>query len=119
MPEAAYNRSNRWLTVILVDLDKFGADSETIRLALEKENIESRPVWKPMHLQPVFQANRELEAESNPPSPIAHCPLPATGVIGGKVSEELFEKGLCLPSGTAMDEEDLERVVKVIRGIMT
>jgi dTDP-4-amino-4,6-dideoxygalactose transaminase len=94
MPEASWGRCTRWLTVITIDPAEFGATREDIRLALEAENIESRPVWKPMHLQPVFQ----------------DCE-----VVGGKVSEELFDKGLCLPSGTAMTEEDLERVVGVIR----
>jgi len=54
MPEADYGKSNRWLTVILITPEEFGADRETVRLALEAENIEARPVWKPMHLQPVF-----------------------------------------------------------------
>lgn len=54
MPEASYGKSNRWLTVILISPDEFGADRETVRLALEAENIEARPVWKAMHLQPVF-----------------------------------------------------------------
>ena len=54
MPEASYGKSNRWLTVILVTPEEFGADRETVRLALEAENIEARPVWKPMHLQAVF-----------------------------------------------------------------
>ncbi|MEN8251796.1 MAG: DegT/DnrJ/EryC1/StrS family aminotransferase, partial [Bacteroidota bacterium] len=67
---------------------------ESIRLALEKENIESRPLWKPMHLQPVFKD---------------------TQYFGGKVAEDLFERGLCLPSGTAMNEEDLERVVGIVK----
>jgi dTDP-4-amino-4,6-dideoxygalactose transaminase len=63
-------------------------------LALEKENIESRPIWKPMHMQPVFEGCR---------------------VRGGAVSEDLFKRGLCLPSGTQLTEEDLNRVVNVIR----
>ena len=54
MPEALYGRSNRWLTVILITPEEFGTDKEEVRLALEAENIEARPVWKPMHLQPVF-----------------------------------------------------------------
>jgi dTDP-4-amino-4,6-dideoxygalactose transaminase len=94
MPEAAHGRANRWLTVILVDEARFGASPETVRLALEAENIESRPVWKPMHLQPVFAG------------------VPVTG---GAVSESLFRRGLCLPSGTAMTEADLERVTGIIR----
>ncbi len=52
---ADYGRANRWLSVILITPERFGADREAVRLALEAENIESRPVWKPMHLQPVFQ----------------------------------------------------------------
>jgi dTDP-4-amino-4,6-dideoxygalactose transaminase len=95
MPEASYGFSNRWLSVILVKPEFFGADRETIRMRLEAENIESRPVWKPMHLQPVFRGCR---------------------VQGGRVSEDLFQRGLCLPSGTQMTEEDLERVIKVIKG---
>ena len=94
MPEAPYGRSNCWLTVILVSPEEFGMDREGIRLALEAENIETRPVWKPMHLQPVFKDCR---------------------IRGGEVSEDLFQRGLCLPSGTQMKEEDLERVVRGIK----
>ena len=56
MPEASYGRSNRWLTVILITPEEFGADREAVRLALESEDIEARPMWKPMHLQPVFRS---------------------------------------------------------------
>jgi dTDP-4-amino-4,6-dideoxygalactose transaminase len=94
MPEPDWSRCNRWLTVVLIDADVFGACPETVRLALEAENIESRPVWKPMHLQPVFKG---------------------TPMRGGVVSEDLFNRGLCLPSGTAMVEADLERIVSIIR----
>ncbi len=94
MPEAPWGRSTRWLTVITVDPEQFGATREDIRLALEAENIESRPLWKPMHLQPVY---RDCEA------------------VGGGVAEELFAHGLCLPSGTAMRAVDIERVVEVIK----
>ena len=55
MPEAPYGRANRWLTVILITPKEFGSDRESIQPALEAENIEARPVWKPMHLQPVFR----------------------------------------------------------------
>ncbi|WP_319470147.1 aminotransferase class I/II-fold pyridoxal phosphate-dependent enzyme [uncultured Pseudodesulfovibrio sp.] len=96
MPEAAYGKANRWLTVMLVDEDTFGASPEDIRIALEMENIESRPVWKPMHLQPVFRD-------------AAHT--------GGEVCEDLFKRGLCLPSGSAMTENDLNRVAKVIQSV--
>jgi dTDP-4-amino-4,6-dideoxygalactose transaminase len=94
MPEWAGGRGNRWLTVVLVDAKEFGATPEQIRVALEAENIESRPVWKPMHLQPVFKG----------------CT-----VRGRDVSERLFRTGLCLPSGTAMTESDVERVAEAIR----
>ena len=59
MPEPSYSRSNRWLTVILITREEFGCDRETVHLALEAENIESRPVWNPMHMQPVFQVEEE------------------------------------------------------------
>ena len=93
MPEAPWGRSSRWLTCITVDPAQFGADREAIRLALEAKNIEARPVWKPMHLQPVF----------------AGCE-----VVGGSVAEQLFERGLCLPSGGALTDSDLDRIVGVI-----
>ena len=89
MPEAAYGRSNAWLTCLTIDPAQFGADRETVRLFLESRNIESRPVWKPMHLQPVFRE--------------AH-------VCGGSVAAELFETGLCLPSGSNLTAEDQRRV---------
>jgi dTDP-4-amino-4,6-dideoxygalactose transaminase len=94
MPEAGYSRANRWLTVIQLDPVRCGVTAEAVRLALEAENIESRPVWKPMHLQPVFRGLR--------------C-------RGGEVSQRLFERGLCLPSGTAMTDQDLERVSEIVR----
>lgn len=113
MPEAPYGRSNRWLTVILITPEEFGADREEVRLALESVNIEARPVWKPMHLQPVFDCNlaakKRKKAQNGKRRYIAMR-------IGGEVSEDLFERGLCLPSGTAMTEGDLERVVEVIKG---
>ena len=96
MPEAPWGRHNRWLTTITVDPDRFGANREDIRLALEAENIESRPLWKPMHLQPVF----------------AGCEA-----IGGHVAETLFDEGLCLPSGTAMTSADLQRVAFAIQAM--
>jgi len=96
MPEASYGRSNRWLTVVTIDPAAFGFDREAVRLALEAENVEARPVWKPMHLQPVFAGCR---------------------VLGGRVGEELFESGLCLPSGSAMTDADLERVAELVRAI--
>jgi dTDP-4-amino-4,6-dideoxygalactose transaminase len=111
MPEPPYSRSNRWLTVILINPDEFGCDHVTVRLALEKENIESRPVWKPMHMQPVFRIE-EQRAESREQGEKKKY---EDRVVGGQVAEDLFNRGLCLPSGTAMNEKDLERVVNVIK----
>jgi len=91
--------SNRWLTTILVNPGESGGITrEDIRLALERENIESRPLWKPMHLQPVFK----------------EFPY-----YGEKVAETLFENGLCLPSGSNLFQEDLERVVEIIKRVFT
>ena len=109
MPEPEWSRSNRWLTVVLITPEEFGADRETMRLALDAENIEARPVWKPMHMQPVFvsgQGSRVRRQEEKKGYPCK--------VIGGWVAEDLFNRGLCLPSGTAMTDKDLERVVGVI-----
>jgi len=94
MPEASYGRSNRWLTCLTIDPVRFGADRESVRLALEAENIEARPVWKPMHMQPVF----------------AGSPM-----FGGAVSERLFQRGLCLPSGSSLTAEDQDRVTSIVR----
>ncbi|HYA42905.1 MAG TPA: DegT/DnrJ/EryC1/StrS family aminotransferase [Syntrophobacteraceae bacterium] len=105
MPEPAYSRSTRWLTVVLITPEEFGVDSEAVRIALEAQNIEARPIWKPMHLQPVFKSN--LHPVSGKPFNIR--------TVGGEVGEDLFKRGLCLPSGTAMSDHDLERVVSVIR----
>ena len=93
MPEASYGRSNCWLTCITVDPHRFGATREDLRQQLELSNIESRPVWKPMHLQPVFSGCR---------------------MRGGAVSERLFERGLCLPSGSSLTPQDRERVIDTI-----
>jgi len=93
MPEAPYGRSTRWLTCLTIDPEAFGATREEVRLVLEAHDIESRPVWKPMHLQPVF----------------AGYPF-----VGSGVSDRLFERGLCLPSGSAMTEADLARVVELV-----
>jgi dTDP-4-amino-4,6-dideoxygalactose transaminase len=90
--------SNRWLTTILVDpKENGGITREDIRLALLEENIESRPLWKPMHLQPVFK----------------DFPY-----YGNGVSEKLFEDGLCLPSGSNLSDEDLARIVELVRRLI-
>jgi pyridoxal phosphate-dependent aminotransferase EpsN len=93
MPIASEGTWNGWLTVVVIDPKAFGATREQIRVALEKENIESRPVWKPMHLQPVF----------------ADCPM-----RGGAVSAAIFEDGLCLPSGSSLTTAELERVASLV-----
>lgn len=93
--EPAHCFSNRWLSTILVNpAESGGVTRETIRLALESENIEARPLWKPMHKQPVFEQ--------------------APAYVNG-VSEQLFENGLCLPSGSNLSTAQLERVVEKIR----
>lgn len=92
-PEACF--SNRWLTCVLIDPERSGGVTrETVRLALDAQNIESRPLWKPMHMQPIF----------------ADAPF-----YGDGTSERLFNHGLCLPSGSNLSTADLERVVHHIR----
>ena len=89
--------SNHWLTCILVDEAKVGFSREELRLHLEESNIESRPLWKPMHLQPVFKD---------------------AAYYGGTVSESLFEDGLCLPSGSNLSNNDRDRISKVINSFI-
>lgn len=92
MPELPHACGNRWLTTITVDHPAI--TPETLRLHMEAQNIESRPLWKPMHLQPVFR-NAQAYTQG--------------------VSEKLFATGLCLPSGTAMSDSDIERVATLVR----
>jgi len=103
MPEPQGFFSTRWLTVLTIDPAKFGTtlfgrstgvNREDVRLALEAKNIESRPVWKPMHLQPVF----------------THCRH-----RGGDISESLFQNGLCLPNGSDLTREQLDQVIATIK----
>jgi len=96
MPEASYGRSNGWLTCLTFDPAAFGATREQVRLHLETLDIESRPVWKPMHLQPAF----------------AQC-----RVRGGDVAKELFERGLCLPSGSNLTVREREGVADAVRAV--
>jgi dTDP-4-amino-4,6-dideoxygalactose transaminase len=91
MPEASYGRSTCWLTCITVDPVAFGATREQIRQHLESRDIEARPVWKPMHLQPVFSGCR---------------------AVRGTVAAELFEVGLCLPSGSSLTDADRALIVE-------
>ncbi len=98
MPEASYGRSNGWLTCLTMDPASFGVDRETVRTFLEARNIESRPVWKPMHMQPVFQ----------------NC-----DVRRGAVAEQLFADGLCLPSGSSLTPEQQQTVIASIQEART
>lgn len=115
MPEAHYGRPNRWLTVLLITPEEFGVDREVVRLALEEEYIEARPVWKPMHMQPVFDVQGSKTQGAWHKEQSTNKTYKAR-VVGGEVAEDLFNRGLCLPSGTALTEEELDRVVSVIRG---
>jgi len=87
---------NYWLTCLLVDSDITGFNREDLRLILEAENIESRPFWKPMHLQPIF----------------AEAPY-----FGNGISEHLFNMGLCLPSGSLLTDEEVYKVIATIRAL--
>ncbi|MBI1945857.1 MAG: aminotransferase class I/II-fold pyridoxal phosphate-dependent enzyme [Deltaproteobacteria bacterium] len=93
MPEAPFGRSTRWLTCLTIDGRAFGASREDVRLALAAKDIEARPVWKPMHLQPVF---RECRA------------------VGGAVSADLFARGLCLPSGSQLTTVEQDEVIDIV-----
>lgn len=92
--EPAGSRSNRWLTTLLLNPTETAATPESVRQHLETRRIESRPLWKPLHLQPLFAT---------------------TPMYGGAVCAGLFARGLCLPSGTAMGDEELNRVAKAVR----
>lgn len=94
MPEPDFCRSTRWLTCLTVDPALAGTDRDAIIKVLDADSIESRPTWKPMHLQPLYAKNE---------------------MLGGEVSERLFAQGICLPSGTAMTDEDMARVIGHIR----
>lgn len=95
-PEGMF--SNRWLSTVLLDEKEAGINTTQLREALEKDNIETRPLWKPMHLQPIFK----------------DYPY-----YGNKIAETLFETGLCLPSGSNLTDADLNRVVEAIKAIVT
>jgi pyridoxal phosphate-dependent aminotransferase EpsN len=95
--EAAGTRANRWLTTIVIDPARAGFDREAARRMLEDHAIESRPLWKPMHMQPVFAGAR---------------------TIGGAVAEAAFADGLCLPSGSAMRPDQVDRVADLLLGLV-
>ena len=96
MPVAGYGTPNWWLTCLLIDPERFGAGRDRVIAALAERGIEARPTWKPMHLQPVFQ----------------DCVT-----RGGAVSADLFHRGLCLPSGSALTDADRDRVVAAVRAV--
>ena len=98
MPEANFGTSTRWLSCLTIDPETSGTNREQIRLQLLDKQIETRPVWKPMHLQPIF----------------ADCEC-----INNGVAEELFQQGLCLPSGSNLTESDLERVIIEVKSMFT
>jgi pyridoxal phosphate-dependent aminotransferase EpsN len=89
-PESPAGQSNAWLTCVLIDADSFGADRETIRQHVNSMDIEVRPVWKPMHQQPLYR----------------DCIM-----YGGAVADDVFARGLCLPSGSSLTAADRERVI--------
>ena len=93
LAEASYGRSTCWLTCAVVDEERLGVGPEGIRTHLEAHNIEARPVWKPMHLQPIYRDCR---------------------VVGGAVAEDLFRRGLCLPSGSSLSKDAQNRVLEAI-----
>lgn len=97
MPEAPYGRSNRWLTVMTLDSLATGRRPVDISAALEEHNIESRPVWKPMHLQPVFGKYPFFTAQEETP-----------------FADIAFETGLCLPSGSGLEAEEQAKIIDII-----
>jgi len=96
MSEASYGKTNRWITTLTVDSQKTGIGRTKIIDSLEKENIESRPVWKPMHMQPLYQTADYILNEEN------------------DNSRHLFENGLCLPSGSSLNKKDQGRIIDII-----
>ncbi len=93
MPRTKVGTSNYWLTCILIDRDAFGADREDVRLALEASDIESRPTWKPLHLQPTFAG---------------------VGLLGSGHCAKVFDQGLCLPTGSALTPADQSRIIDIV-----
>jgi pyridoxal phosphate-dependent aminotransferase EpsN len=98
MPEASFGRASRWLSVMTLDPESTGVKPLDVMKALEEHNIESRPVWKPMHLQPVFEKYGFYTADEGKP-----------------FSEMAFQTGLCLPSGSTLTAEEQDRVIFLIK----
>lgn len=98
MPEMKDTFSNRWLTALTIKQEEVGISVESLLHSLAEENIEARPVWKPLHMQPLFNGTSYY-----------------THSEGENVSEQLFKSGICLPSGSNMTEEDQERVIECVK----
>jgi pyridoxal phosphate-dependent aminotransferase EpsN len=98
MPQASFGRHTNWLSCFLIDEEQFGATRDELIAALDRANIESRPVWKPMHLQPLYRD--------------AQC-------YGGAVAEHLFRHGICLPSSSSLSAADQDRVIEAVRSAST
>ncbi|RFC50374.1 MAG: pyridoxal phosphate-dependent aminotransferase EpsN [Verrucomicrobia bacterium] len=96
MPELPEGRCTRWLTCLTVDPAAAGINRDDVLAALAADNIEARPLWKPLHQQPLYRGS---------------------ACFGGEVADRLFAQGLCLPSGSAMTDDDLQRVADVVRGV--
>jgi pyridoxal phosphate-dependent aminotransferase EpsN len=94
MPQAPYGLHTNWLSCFLVDADAFGATRDELVAALDAANVESRPVWKPMHLQPLYRDAPRY---------------------GGRVAEDLFARGICLPSSSNLRDDEQARVVDAVR----
>lgn len=97
MPDADGGEPTNWLTVVTLDDGVTGVSPAQVREALEQENIEARPAWKPMHLQPLYEGSE---------------------VWGGRVAERVFTTGLCLPSGSSMSDDDVDRVAAIVRQVV-
>jgi pyridoxal phosphate-dependent aminotransferase EpsN len=95
MPQAPYGLHTNWLSCFLVDPEAFGASRDDVIAALQARNVESRPLWKPMHLQPLYAGAERF---------------------GGAVAERLFRQGICLPSSSSLPREDQELVISLVRG---
>jgi pyridoxal phosphate-dependent aminotransferase EpsN len=94
MPEASFGFHTRWLSCFLVDPTRLGCDRDALLAGLASDDIEARPVWKPMHMQPLFNG----------------CEI-----VGGAVAEDLFRRGFCLPSSSSLTQEDQAEVIRSVR----
>lgn len=112
MPEADFGRSTRWLTALTIDPQLCGVSKDQIIDALEAENIEARPVWKPMHLQPLYAGCRYYPHKEEKDKGT----FPLSSWVS--VSDRLFEQGICLPSGSNMTIEEQDRVIDYIKGLL-